>query len=394
MALKKVSILLGLTLLSLSLTAGPCGQVSEIKPSFWAQIAESHPEWSPDGSMIFFAYWKDLYSVTLDGGTLYLITSEKDRVVSPALSPDGSQIAYTALKKGPFWSPGQHWEIRIVNIDGSSKRTLGRSGIKGRNQPYDMNPSWSPDGKRLAFVSSRPEQVKGGLYHVYLMERDGSAVRRITPSVSATTARPNWSPDGTQLAFVGRNEDLPHSSEQYVYVAHVDDGWLTNLGRTFTPPEWSPDGTQVAFVGWDGSERVVVSTTPNGSTSLNVTEVRDRPPYYAPFQYLSWFPDSMKLFLSIYDGSLSNFATYVIDPNQAEPFGGTSRSNFFADGLPSWSPDGSLVALRSELNPFLYTILPDGSGRKTLAGRGEDRPISATEWWELEKTKAASTPKP
>ena len=92
-------------------------------------------------------------------------------------------------------------------------------------------------------------------------------------------------PDGTQLAFVGRNEDLPHSSEQYVYVAHVDDGWLTNLGRTFTPPEWSPDGTQVAFVGWDGSERVVVSTTPNGSTSLNVTEVRDRPPYYAPAEY-------------------------------------------------------------------------------------------------------------
>ena len=395
MALKKVLALLSLTLLALSMTGGPCGGPTPTPgPSFWAQIAQPHPEWSPDGSMIFFAYWKDLYSVRLDTGGLHFITGEKERIVSPALSPDGAQLAYTSFRKRPFWNPGEHWEIRMVNTDGSSKRTLGRSDIKGRNQPYDINPAWSPDGKRIAFISSRPEHVRGSRFHIYLMERDGSGVRRIAPSVAASTARPNWSPDGTHLAFVGREEDSPHSSQQYAYVVHVNDGGLTNLGRTWTAPEWSPDGTRLAFVGWDGSERVLVSTTLDGSISRNITEVSKSPPYHVPFQHLSWFPDSMKLFLSIYIGTLSNFATYVIDPTQADPSGDRFQTNWFADGVPSWSPDGTLVAMHSERSPFLYTILPDGSGRKTLAARGKDRPISGYEWQELEKTNAASTPKP
>ena len=67
MALKKVLILLGLTLLGLSMTAGPCGQVSEVTYSFEEYVAQKQPEWSPDGSMIVFAYGKDLYSVTSNG---------------------------------------------------------------------------------------------------------------------------------------------------------------------------------------------------------------------------------------------------------------------------------------------------------------------------------------
>ena len=392
---KKIWLVLGVCLMALSMTAMDCyGPRAMPGPDFWAKIAQPHPEWSPDGSMIFFAYWKDLYSVRLDTGDLHFITSEKERIVSPALSPDGSQIAYTSLRKGPFWNPGEHWEIRVIGIDGSSKRTLGRSGIKGRNQPYDINPAWSPDGKRIAFVSSRPEHVRGSPYHVYLMERDGTNVRRVTLSAASPAARPNWSPDGTQLAFVGRTEDFPTDQHEYAHVVDLDSDRLTNLGRTWTAPEWSPDGTRVALVGWDGTNRLVVSTTPDGSDSRNITEVSVYAPHYAPFEYLSWFPDSMKLFLSIHGGVASDYTTYIIDPTQADPSGDRFRTNLFADGVPSWSPDGTLVAMYSVRKHFLYTILPDGSGSKRLAARGEDRPITAAEWQELEKTKAASTPNP
>ena len=394
MTLRKVLALLGLTLLALSMTGGPCGGISEFVPSFAAGVGQKQPEWSPDGSMIVFPYGKDLYSVTSNGARLKLITSEKEGILSPQISPDGSQVAYTSLRKGPFWSPGEHWEIKVVSIDGSFKRTLGRTGIKGRSQPYDINPSWSPDGKRIAFVSSRPKHSGFHRWHIHVMDHDGSDIRILAPSVAADITRPSWSSDGNHLAFTGAKEHSQYSSREYAYVAQVAGGGLINLGRSYTPPEWSPEGKRLSFINWERPTLLLVWANLDGSVhrqKVNKAPLLTGRLHQPPF--LTWFPGGRKLMLSE-PNEAGRYRTHVVDLTRPGPSGEGFETNWFAEGIPSWSPDGTLVAMYSVRKHFLYTILPDGSGRKRLAARGEDRPITAAEWQELEKTKAASTPNP
>ncbi len=393
MTLRKVFVLLGLTLLSLSMTAGPCNGPRPIVFSFSEVVGQKQPEWSPDGSIIVFAYGKDLYSVTSDGTKLDLITSEKEQILSPVISPDGLQIAYTSLRKGPFWSPGEHREIRIVGIDGSSKRTLGRNGIKGRDQPYDINPAWSPDGKSIAFVSNRPKHSQDSPYHVYVMEQDGSDVRRLTSSVTAATARPNWSPDGKQLAFVGGKEDFPTNQQEYAYVAHVDGGGLTNLGRTYTPPEWSPDGRRLAFISTDGPRYLLVLATPDGSVHPEVSKVPASFGLNRRPALMAWFPNARKLILTTHN-KIRRYGMYIVDLTRPDPSGEGFQTSWFQGGIPSWSPDGTMIATYHRGNPFLYTMLPDRSHINPLVAKGQDGPVTGSEWREFKKTKTALTPNP
>ena len=137
MTVRRIWVSVFSCLVMLSMTASDCDGPRDIRPSFVASITQLQPVWSPDGSTIVFPYGPDLYSITSDGNTLKLIASEKEQIISPAISPDGSRVAYASFKKGTLWDSGDYWEIKVVNINGSSKRTLGRSGLEGKK----TNPS-------------------------------------------------------------------------------------------------------------------------------------------------------------------------------------------------------------------------------------------------------------
>ena len=384
---KKLWIVLSLCVLGLAITAGPCydNPVSVGPPSFETLIAQEQPVWTPDGLMIMFAYGPDLYSVTSDGGILTLIVSEEHRILSPDISPDGSTVAYTSVKKESGRSSGEHWEVKTVNMDGSSQRTLSRNDTEGNNRPNDINPSWSPDGKRIAFVSncSGEEDV----YHIYTIAADGSDLQRLVTSVPAGLPAPNWSPDGQRLAFRARGEDFPTTGEEYAYVAEVNSGGLTNLGQTWSTPTWSPDGSRLAFIGTDGNKRVVVSATPDRSVSRNITEVNQNRDDSAPFEYLSWSPDGKKLFLSTHSGVASDYSTYIIDLAQPNPSGEGFKTTWFGGSLPSWSPDNSKIATYHSRGFGFFTVSPDGSDRRLLVTRGEDGLMSGSQWETLEREK-------
>ena len=110
------------------------------------------------------------------------LTDNSDLDFSPSWSPDGTKIAFESSRDGNF-------EIYVMSADGSGQTNLTNDSVP------DSQPSWSPDGTRIAFYS-----LRDGNYDVYVMSADGSGQRKLTDN-PATDYLPSWSPDGAKIAF-------------------------------------------------------------------------------------------------------------------------------------------------------------------------------------------------
>jgi len=209
-------------------------------------FADTQPAWSPDGSRIAYVRMNreggrnDLYVMNAHGGNRTRLTRTPVSERDPAWSADGSVIAYAAKT-----SPSGPFRIFAVEADGSSRVQLTTQG-HGR---ADRSPSFSPDGTRIAFTSDRA----GGFADLYVMDADGSDVRRLT-SDSDLEGNPTWSPDGTRVAV----ERCCDGGTSDIYVVDVASRTMTNLTATTTSwefdPSWSPDGTTIAFSGFDAGD--------------------------------------------------------------------------------------------------------------------------------------------
>ena len=136
-----------------------------------------------------------------------------------------------------------------MNADGSGQRRLTRNG--GRN----VAPAWSPDGRRIVFERRFGRRQSNGVrvrrsvgYEVHVMNADGSGQQRLTPRGSDLRAglddqrRPGWSPDGRRIAFVSKRD-----GNDEVYVMNADGSGQRNLTRT---PRW-----QVRVVAWSPAQK-------------------------------------------------------------------------------------------------------------------------------------------
>jgi TolB protein len=165
-----------------------------------------------------------------DGSSLAQITDSGADDIEPAWAPDGKQIAFTSLRDG-------NQEIYVMNADGSKPRKLTD------DPATDSSPRWSVDGQIL-FTSYR-----GGQSDIYVMDAAGRNVRRLT---TMGASRASWSPDGKKVTFVSRSSELIGQAYWLqVYAIDADGSNLKMITRsphsTFTP-KWSPDGKTIAFV--------------------------------------------------------------------------------------------------------------------------------------------------
>jgi TolB protein len=170
---------------------------------------------------------KELYYADIDGYGARPITHDNVDSASPALSRDGTKLAYTSYKSG-------YPDVYVIDLGtGSRNRVAFFPGI-------NSGPSFSPDGSSLALTLS-----KDGNPEIYTMSIDGGSLNRITRTRGAETS-PSWSPDGNRLVYSSDDRGEP---QLYVSSSQGVSDWdhLVTNNSYCTRPDWSNDGNLIAF---------------------------------------------------------------------------------------------------------------------------------------------------
>ena len=141
----------------------------------------------------------DLYVMDTDGKNPIKLTKGRASDAGADWSPDGKKIAFISTRDGDY-------EVYVMDADGENT-------IQLTNSPgFDLNPCWSPDGMKIAFTSQRK-----GIYDVYVMNADGSNLLNLTKH-RKEDRHPSWSPDGMKIAFTSDR----HSGAYDIYVMNAD----------------------------------------------------------------------------------------------------------------------------------------------------------------------------
>ena len=194
---------------------------------------------SPDGSVIAFDLVGRIWVMPVEGGRAVPITDPVGDARQPSWSPDGTRIAFQA-----YWDGNYH--VWSVAPDGSGLRQHTRG-------PYDhREPHWSPDGDRIAFSSDRM-----GSYDIWMLAVDGGAVTRMTEAPGSEYG-PAFSPDGRRLAFAAAGS------------GDAAGIWVLGLGGGGSPARRvaGADGGQVNAPGWDARGELVIYNGIGGGRSV------------------------------------------------------------------------------------------------------------------------------
>ena len=148
-----------------------------------------------------------------DGGNLQNLTNQPLDDRDPSWSPDGKQIVFSTRRVGHVVTKFSITnEIYVMDADGGNEQRLTE------NPRYDWDPVWSPNGKRIAFMSDKKGDLQN--FGIYVMDADGGNEQRLTDHQTWDSS-PSWSPDSRRIAFVSdRDGNLE------IYVMHADGGNL------------------------------------------------------------------------------------------------------------------------------------------------------------------------
>ena len=183
-----------------------------------------------------------------DGSDLRRLTDEKDNTseVPGSFSPDGKRLAFTRLdirSAVGAQCPLLKGQLVVLDVAESHERQLTDDGA---------DPAFSPDGERIAFVSGRDRNGElnyGDRTHqaaeLYLMRSDGTGQRRLTRTHGLNEGNPSWLPDGTRLAY-HRGEQTGNAEARAILQINPDGSCPTpvladrHLSTWFADPAWRP----------------------------------------------------------------------------------------------------------------------------------------------------------
>jgi Tol biopolymer transport system component len=271
-------------------------------------------------------------------------------------------------------------QIWRMGPDGSEPRPV-TPGTEGVSESFAV---WSPNGASIAFMSNR-HQPGQPTPAIFIMNADGSEIRKVGPDDVPFQAAPDFSPDGDQIVFSGGASPF----ETDLYVMGLDGSGvrqLTTSGQMDRCPRWSPDGSQILFL--RGNDELLV-------LDLGSNQVSEVLPPDIEGQCGDWSPDGSKIvFASSPDGQLpslgevmagqrSGLEIYVLELTTREvvhfPQAGP-LSNY-----PRWSRDGQQILFHGQIPPGeaygpdyadspganeIYAISADGSTVRQVTSNG------------------------
>jgi dipeptidyl aminopeptidase/acylaminoacyl peptidase len=253
----------------------------------------SEIRWAPDSAHLAFLVERpyqddvqdDIAVVAATGGKVTMIAATPRDEDSPIWSPASDRLAF--IRRFDDWTG---YEIWVSGLDGTGQHQVVRETYQKGVEEFrlDGNGHWSPDGKRLVYLSSRT-----GFNHVWTVAVDGQGAPTELTNGPFVDYDATWSPDGSRILFVsGRGGEL---EDRYVWTVSTDGRAPVRLSGDglCARPAWSPDGRRVAYLRSSATQppEIAVQDARAGAPAVQLTESRPDPAMTADFvepETLTW----------------------------------------------------------------------------------------------------------
>ena len=304
-------------------------------------------QWMPDGNRLLIGFIPNLADFHFgyvqanrgEGFQKLQLTRKGLQIVEAVPSPDGRKLALTAIQiatfqqmsiENPWPSMGIH--LYTVDADGQNLKQITHG------KTVNGGPRWSPDSKQIAF--SRVDVANGWRSSIYLIAATGGEAIPLT--VDFNDRDMSWSPDGKRIAFLrgrGKNPD-PDESDSDIFVLPASGGQAKQLSTDQSKKynlHWSPDGK---YLSYDKSGEVWIVPASGRkprrmATAANTGSNPNR-----------WSPDGKSL-LTVRGRSIWTHPVEGGDPTEIEIQGFSEQIDD-----PTWSPDGTQIAFRGRVVDF------------------------------------------